>query len=131
MPFEKGKIPKGAKPFKKNDDRINTDGRPVGSKNRATLVREIIQATTKQKNELTGKKESIEYQYAMVARLVKKVLDDGDVQAFRELMDSAYGKNADVTEIDLTHREEVDYTQLSDQALDEIISADKRKEGTS
>ena len=125
MPFEKGKIPKGAKPFKKGDERINTDGRPTGSKNRATLVREIIQAVSNQKNELTGKEESIEYQYAMVARLVKKVLDDGDVQAFRELMDSAYGKNADITEIDLTHREQVDYSKLSDEALDEIISASK------
>ena len=131
MPFEKGKIPEGAKPFKKGDERINTDGRPTGSKNRATLVREIIQVVSNQKNELTGKEEPIEYQYAMVARLVKKVLDDGDVQAFRELMDSAYGKNADITEIDLTHREQIDYSKLSDEALDEIISASKHTTGES
>ena len=99
MPFEKGKIPKGAKPFKKGDERINTDGRTKGSKNRSTLVKGIIQTIANQNNDLTGKQESIEYQYAMVARLVRKVLDDGDVQAFRELMDSAYGKNADVTEL--------------------------------
>lgn len=66
----------------------NPNGRPKGTRNRSTIVREAIEAI------LQGKDQQVVD--AMTAAIIEKAYA-GDVQAYRELMDSAYGKNADTT----------------------------------
>src|ERR1043165_5658892 len=66
----------------------NPNGRPKGSRNRSTIVREIIEATI----------EGQEWVDVMTKSIVEKAVS-GDVSAYRELMDSAYGKVADKSEI--------------------------------
>ena len=67
----------------------NPNGRPKGSKNRRTIVREILDMVDKP----SGKSNA----EAITAALVKKALK-GDVNAFKELMDSGFGKNTDVVD---------------------------------
>lgn len=76
----------------------NPEGRPKGSRNRATLVREWLEVKQKEKNPLTGKIEELEQQDLITLALIKKA-KKGDVQAYKELMDSAHGKIEQKTDI--------------------------------
>lgn len=66
----------------------NPAGKPKGLRNRSTIVREAIEAI------LQGRDQQVVD--AMTAAIIEKAVS-GDVQAYKELMDSAYGKNADTT----------------------------------
>jgi hypothetical protein len=81
------------KPFKKGQSG-NPNGRPKGRRNRATLVREWLEVSQKVKNPISGVIEELEQQDIMTLALIKKARE-GDVQAYRELMDSAHGKITD------------------------------------
>ena len=80
------------KPFKKGDPRINRDGRPKGSRNRSTIVREALEVQIDTKDPFTGEMKRVQVVDAMVLAMLKEVLKKGSVQAFKELMDSGYGK---------------------------------------
>lgn len=67
----------------------NPLGKPKGIRNRSTIVREIIEAV------LDGDHAVVD---GMTKAIVEKAMS-GDVSAYRELMDSAYGKIADKSEI--------------------------------
>jgi hypothetical protein len=85
-------------PFKKGQSG-NPNGRPKGRRNRATLVREWLEVSQKIKNPITGLVENLEQQDIMTLALIKKARE-GDVQAYKELMDSGHGKvvqNTDIT----------------------------------
>ena len=69
----------------------NPSGRPVGSRNRATIVKEWLEAKKKAKNPLTEEEELLEVQDMITLAVIGKALK-GDVNAYKELMDSAYGK---------------------------------------
>ena len=77
-------------PFKKGQSG-NPNGRPKGRRNRSTLVREWLEVAQKIKNPITGTTEELEQQDIMTLALIKKARE-GDVAAYRELMDSAHGK---------------------------------------
>jgi len=79
----------------------NKNGRPKGRRNRATLVREWLEVSQKVKNPISGVIEELEQQDIMTLALIKKARE-GDVQAYRELMDSAHGKT--VNQIDVTSK---------------------------
>lgn len=64
----------------------NPKGKPAGTRNRSTIVREALEAI------LAGKDQKVVD--AITAAVIEKALT-GDVPAFKELMDSAFGKNAD------------------------------------
>jgi hypothetical protein len=81
------------KPFKKGQSG-NPNGRPKGRRNRSTLVREWLEVSQNVKNPLTGEMEQLEQQDLIVLALIKKARS-GDVQAAKELMDSAHGKITD------------------------------------
>ena len=81
MPFESGQIPEGAKPFKKNDPRINRDGRPK--------LPDISEALEKVLNE---EKDGLKALDAVLKALRNKAVK-GDVRAIQELLDRAYGKS--------------------------------------
>lgn len=76
----------------------NPNGRPKGARNRSTLVREWLEVKQKAKNPITGQTEELEQQDLMTLALIKKARE-GDVQAYRELMDSAHGKVEQKTDI--------------------------------
>ena len=71
----------------------NPSGRPKGAKNRATTFKKFLSLKTLVDNptsiEGTKIKGTIEDQIAMAQ--IKKALD-GDLYAFREIMDAVYGK---------------------------------------
>jgi hypothetical protein len=76
----------------------NPSGRPKGSRNRSTLVREWLEVKQKERNPITGQTEELEQQDMMTLALIKKARE-GDVQAYKELMDSAHGKIEQKTDI--------------------------------
>lgn len=87
----------GLKPFEKGKSG-NPNGRPLGVKNRSTLVKEWLEATETILNPITGEKELLSQQDIMTLALIKKARK-GDVSAYKELMDSAHGKITDHTDI--------------------------------
>ena len=84
-------------PFKKGKSG-NPKGRPKGSRNRSTVAKQWLEVAQKIKNPITGAEETLEQQDIMTLALIKKARE-GDVSAYRELMDSAYGKAIQQTDI--------------------------------
>ena len=70
---------------------LNPNGRPKGSKNRSTIVREILEAIHDKES---GKTNAEVMTYQIAAKAL-----DGDLNAYKELMDSGFGKNVDVTQL--------------------------------
>ena len=95
MPNEQNLIP-----AKKGEIR-NPKGRGKGVRGRATIVREWLMVEQKFKNPLTGKEEILSQADIMTLAVISKARK-GDVVAFRELMDSGYGKNTEVQETTLS-----------------------------
>ena len=85
------------KPFEKGESG-NPNGRPKGSRNRSTIAKQWLEVSQKIKNPITGKEEDLEQQDIMTLALIKKARN-GDVSAYKELMDSAYGKIMQPTDI--------------------------------
>jgi hypothetical protein len=76
----------------------NPNGRPKGSRNRSTIVKEWLDVLEKVKNPITGQTEELQQQDIITLALIKKARG-GDVNAFKELMDSAYGRQKQEFEI--------------------------------
>lgn len=85
------------KPFKKGESG-NPNGRPKGARNRSTLAKEWLEVAQKVKNPITGENQTLEQQDIMTLALIKKARS-GDVSAYKELMDSAYGKALQKTDL--------------------------------
>ena len=83
-------------PAKKGEIR-NPKGRGKGVRGRATIVREWLMVEQKFKNPLTGQEEILSQADIMTLAVINKARK-GDVIAFRELMDSGFGKNKDIQE---------------------------------
>lgn len=86
----RGGTPENLIPAEKGEIR-NPNGRPVGSRNRETIVNQWLEAVKDAKNPISGEIESLPISDQMVLALIGKALK-GDVAAFKELMDSSYGK---------------------------------------
>jgi hypothetical protein len=90
--------PENIQPHKfKEGQSGNPNGRPKGTRNRSTIVREWLEVQQSVKNPITGEQEVLEQQDIMTLALIKKARE-GDVNAFRELMDSAHGKQTNQIE---------------------------------
>lgn len=72
----------------------NMKGRPLGARSRATIVREWLECLASD-----GEDGTISDQ--LVRKLILKA-NEGDTTAFKELFDSAYGKNTETQEIKQT-----------------------------
>ena len=82
--------PENLRPAKKGEVR-NPKGKPKGTRNRSTIAREWLEVTQYITNPITGEKEKLEQQDIMTLGIIKKARD-GDVNAYKALMDSAYGQ---------------------------------------
>ena len=89
-------------PFKKNDPRINRQGRPPKLPELENLLAEVLGAEVNNRSAMK----------MILAALCKKA-QKGDVRAAEILMDRAYGKLKTPSEIDLTAKIEA----LSDEQL--------------
>ena len=68
----------------------NPNGRPKGAKNRSTIAKYWLEVNQKLKNPLTGTEETMSQEDLMTLALIKKARE-GDVNAYKALMDSGYG----------------------------------------
>lgn len=95
----------GLKPFKKGESG-NPKGREPGSVNRATIAKrilamkavypaEILKAMQRQYPEITA---DTTFEEMMTVMLADKAIRKGDPIAYEKIMDSAYGKQKDVSE---------------------------------
>ena len=77
-------------PFQKGESG-NPNGRPKGSRNRSTIVRQWLEVIQQVNNPVTGQNEPLEIQDQITLQQIVKALE-GDTNAYKELMDSAHGK---------------------------------------
>ena len=84
------------KPFQKGQSG-NPNGRPKGSRNRSTIVKQWLEVQQSVKNPITNVTETLELQDIITLAIINKARK-GDVNAFRELMDSAHGKQTNQIE---------------------------------
>jgi hypothetical protein len=84
----------------KKGEVTNPNGRPKGSKNRSTIVRELLEYASKQKNVLTGEEETLTQEQAITLAMLLKA-GKGDVNAYKALMDSSYGAPKQTTDTNL------------------------------
>jgi hypothetical protein len=118
-------------PSKKGDPSPNPNGRPKGSRNRSTVIREFLEATMTEKNPITGKTEKLSVEQLMALSMIKQVLSKGNVHAWNSIKDDAYGKAKESVElsgdigVDLTEKlskeelkSRLDKLGLSDKIFD-------------
>ena len=68
----------------------NPNGRPKGSKNRSTIAKKWLEVEQDLKNPLTSEMERMSQEDLMTLALIKRARE-GDVNAYKALMDSGYG----------------------------------------
>lgn len=88
------------KPFEKGNN-ANPNGRPKGSKNRSTIIKELLEFASSQKNVLTGEQETLTQEQAITLAMLVKA-GKGDVNAYKALMDSCYGAPKQTTDTNLS-----------------------------
>ena len=76
-------------PYKKGESG-NPNGRPKGSKNRSTIAKKWLKITENAKNPISSKQEDLSQEDLMTLALLRKARN-GDVNAYKALMDSAFG----------------------------------------
>lgn len=79
----------------------NPAGRPKGSKNRSTIAKKWLEATRKGKNPITGEDEVLTQEDVITLALIRKAMD-GDVSAYKALMDSTYGQAKESIDLNTT-----------------------------
>lgn len=85
-------------PWKKGESG-NPKGYKKGVKNRSTVVSKWMDVAQKVRNPLTGKEQRMTQEDLMTLAIIKRARE-GNVMAYKELMDSAYG--APVQQIEQT-----------------------------
>jgi hypothetical protein len=104
------------KPAWKKGESGNPKGYPVGKKNRSTVARYWLEVNQKLKNPLTNQEETMSQEDLMTLALIKKARD-GDVNAYKALMDSGYG--APLQQIEQTVLEQPIFPDVSADDFDE------------
>jgi hypothetical protein len=90
----------------------NPNGRPKGAKNRSTIARRWLEVNQSLKNPLTGEQETMSQEDLMTLALIKKARE-GDVTAYKALMDSGYG--APLQQIEQTNIEQPLFPDVSNE----------------
>ena len=92
------------------------NGRPKGSKNRSTIARKWLEVNQSLKNPLTGESETMSQEDLMTLALIKKARE-GDVTAYKALMDSGYG--APLQQVEQTILEQPLFPDVQTDYLDQ------------
>jgi hypothetical protein len=98
----------------------NPNGRPKGAKNRSTIAKYWLDVNQNLKNPLTGESQTMSQEDLMTLALIKKARD-GDVNAYKALMDSGYG--APVQQIEQTQTN-VDLSDLTTDEIKELLKSE-------
>jgi hypothetical protein len=85
------------KPFPKGQSG-NPNGRPEGTRNRSTVLKELLSQVCDFTNPLTLRKETADLETQVMTALVARGRR-GDVTAIREILDTVYGKVSDKNEL--------------------------------
>ena len=93
----------------------NPNGRPKGAKNRSTIARKWLEVNQSLKNPLTGESETMSQEDLMTLALIKKARE-GDVTAYKALMDSGYG--APIQQVEQTILEQPLFPDVQTDNLD-------------
>jgi hypothetical protein len=104
------------KPAWEKGESGNPNGRPKGAKNRSTIAKYWLDVNQKLKNPLTGAEETMSQEDLMTLALIKKARE-GDVAAYKALMDSGYG--APLQQIEQTVLEQPIFPDVSADDFDE------------
>jgi len=91
------------KPAWQKGESGNPKGKPKGVKNRSTIARQWLEVNQNLKNPITGEQENMSQEDLITLAIIKKARD-GDVNAYKALMDSGYG--APVQQIEQTNIEQ-------------------------
>ena len=121
---ENGNVPakKWEGVIKKGEVR-NPNGRGKGRKNRTTVVKEILGLLSTKESGLTGLTETQELEYWMTLSIIMKAME-GDVNAYREIMNNAYKPHA----LEIEQRTTTpDLSHLSEDDLRRMIEGDEPK----
>ena len=97
-------------PFKKGQSG-NPAGRPKGSKNRSTIIREMLDMMVQVKDD-NGDEVWQSNEYRMVQAILTKAIEKGDVSAFNSIMDNVYGKLKDTVDMNTTEQVNHDFRKL-------------------
>jgi hypothetical protein len=92
------------------------NGRPKGAKNRSTIAKYWLEVNQKLKNPLTNQEETMSQEDLMTLALIKKARE-GDVAAYKALMDSGYG--APLQQIEQTILEQPLFPDVSENDSNE------------
>lgn len=87
------------------------NGRPKGSLNRATIAKRWLNTLENVKNPMNGEMQFLTQEDIMTLSLVRKARN-GDVQAYKALMDSAYGAPKDTIDITQNENFSIDFKEL-------------------
>jgi len=79
----------------------NPKGRPKGTKNRSTIAKKWLEVNKKGKNPITGDEEDLTQEDIITLALIRKAMN-GDVNAYKALMDSGYGTAKDTIDLNTT-----------------------------
>ena len=97
------------KPFEQGESG-NPAGRPKGSRNRSTIAKHWLEVNQSLKNPLTGIEETMSQEDLMTLALIKKARE-GDVNAYKALMDSGYG--SPIQQIDQTLEQTINEIKIN------------------
>lgn len=106
------------KPRWKKGESGNPKGRPVGAKGRATIARYWLAVEQNLKNPITGENENMSQEDLMTLALIKKARE-GDVNAYKALMDSGYG--APVQQVEQTQTN-IDLSNLTTDEIRDLLN---------
>lgn len=94
----------------------NPAGREKGSKNRATVLKELLNLKIEGKT-LDGKEEKMTVESAVIGALVRKAMN-GDVTAIKEIQDTVHGKMPDKLESESKVNVETSISKEDQEILD-------------
>ena len=91
----------------------NPKGKPKGTKNRSTIAKEVLSAMM-DGADLDGIKGKFTVQDLMTFAMAKKAIQEGDVAAYKAIMDSAFGTPKQTIENTVTNVEPPKISFLND-----------------
>lgn len=108
--------------FNQMPENINTGGRPKGTKNRSTTLKNWTEVQSKFKD-IDGKEVTGTYEDRIVLSLIQRALN-GDVSAIKEILDTLYGKITDKQQTELKAQGfENKYADYTNEELIEALNS--------